>query len=195
MPRRRRAPGAGAKPKGPFKGKSSTLTTRITPATRAELERSAQERECSLSQEVEFRLRDFAKQNQAPPHIRSLSNAVALLVAAIERRTGKRCLDDAFTSEAVRQATKALLLRILPIPEGPPPIPPQLQAYANKVPSLKEGLVNPISLGELECETLIYLIENAPLSDHEAPGLTFPAPDGLSRIRHDLAVDTSWERK
>jgi hypothetical protein len=62
------------------------------------------------------------------------------------------------------------------------------------VPSLKEALVNPISLGELECEALIYAIENAPLSNHEAPGLSFPAPEGLSRIRHDLAVGTSEEK-
>ena len=56
MSPRKRAPGAGAKPKGPFKGKSATLTTRITPETRVELERSAQELGRSLSQEVELRL-------------------------------------------------------------------------------------------------------------------------------------------
>jgi hypothetical protein len=195
MSRPKRAPGAGAKPKGPFRGKSATLTTRITPETRAELERSAQEQGRSLSQEVEARLRYFAKQNQGPPHIRSLAQAAALLVAAIERRTGKRCVDDAFTAEAVRQATSALLLRVLPISEGPPPIPLQLQAYASKVPSLKEALVNPISLGELECEALIYAIENAPLSDHETPGLSFPAPEGLSSIRDYLGFSGSKEKQ
>jgi hypothetical protein len=195
MSRRKRAPGAGAKPKGPFKGKSATLTTRITPETRGELEHSAQERGRSLSQEVEFRLRDFARQNQGPPHIRSLAQAAALLVAAIERRTGKRCVDDAFTAEAVRQATSAFLLRRLPISEGPPRIPPQLQAYASKVPSLREALVNPVALGELECEALIYAIENAPLRDHETPGLSFPAPEGLSSIRDHLGFGASKEKQ
>jgi len=195
MSPRKRAPGAGAKPKGPFKGKSATLTTRITPETRVELERSAQERGRSLSQEVELRLRDFARQNQGPAHIGSLADATARLVTAIERRTGKRCLDDAFTAVAVRQAISELLLRALPIPEGPPPVPPQLRAYASKLPSLKEELVNPIKLAGLACDNLIYEIESAPLSNYEMPGMSFPAPEGLSRIRRDLGIGTSKEEQ
>ena len=39
--RRKRAPGAGRKPRGEFKNKSRTLTTRITAATREALERAA----------------------------------------------------------------------------------------------------------------------------------------------------------
>ena len=165
---------------------------------REELESAAQESGgISLSQELLRRLSDtFSRKNRdTPPHVRSLSDAVKLLVAAIERRTGKRCTDDAFTAETVRHAIWTLLLRVLPIPEGAPPIPSQLQAYANKVPSLREGLVNPLSLGELECEMLIYNIENAPLSNHEMPGLTYPAPEGLSRIRLELGVGTSKEKK
>ena len=39
---KKRAPGAGRKPRGEFKGKSATLTTRITSETRAALDRAAQ---------------------------------------------------------------------------------------------------------------------------------------------------------
>jgi hypothetical protein len=37
----KRAPGAGRKPRGEFRGKTATLTTRITPKTRAALERAS----------------------------------------------------------------------------------------------------------------------------------------------------------
>src|SRR5262245_31885794 len=104
MAKLKRAPGGGRKPTGPFKGKSSTLSTRITPETRAELERSARENERSLSQEVEFRLRAFTRQNKGPSHVRALLDALSLLVAVLEGRTGKSCLEDSFTAEAVRQA-------------------------------------------------------------------------------------------
>jgi hypothetical protein len=63
------------------------------------------------------------------------------------------------------------------------------------LPSLKEALENPVSLGELVCEELIYSIENAPLSDHETSGLSFPAPEGFSRIRRDLGIGTSKEEQ
>jgi TraY domain len=195
MPKLKRAPGGGAKPKGPFKGKKSTLTTRIMPETRAELVRSARENERSLSQEVEFRLRDFAEQSSTPKHHRALFDAISMLVAVLEGRTGKSCLEDTFTAEAVRQGILALLARLLPPLDKSPSIPPKLQAYADKVPSLKEGLANPVALGQLECEALIYAIESAPLTNHEASGLRFPAPEGLSRIRHDLAVGTKPEKK
>ncbi len=53
---RRRAPGGGRKPKGPFKGKSAAITTRVMPATRSALQREATRNGLSLSQEIELRL-------------------------------------------------------------------------------------------------------------------------------------------
>jgi hypothetical protein len=88
-----------------------------------------------------------------------------------------------------------LLSRVLPISAGPASVPPQLRAYASKLPSLKEELVSPIKLGGLVCDNLIYEIENAPLTNHEAPGLSFPAPEGFSRIRRDLGIGTSKEEQ
>lgn len=46
----------GPKPRGPFKDKRRTLTTRITERTRQNLERAAEAADRSLSQEIEFRL-------------------------------------------------------------------------------------------------------------------------------------------
>jgi hypothetical protein len=193
MSRRKRAPGAGAKPRGPFRGKSATLTTRITPETRAELERSAQEQGRSLSQEVEARLRDFTRQNQGPPHIRSFADAISMLFFRIESKTGECSLDDPFTAAAVRQAISAFTWRLLPSSDQPA-IPSRIKVTVDKAPALN-GWLNPSTLGELVCAELIYAIENAPLTNHEVPGLSYPAPEGLSRIRDDLAVGTSEEKK
>jgi hypothetical protein len=195
MPKRKRAPGGGAKPKGPFKGKSATLTTRITPETREELELAAAEKGRSLSQEVEYRLRSFAGQGRKPPHIRSLADAVSLIVARIEQRTGRRWLDDPFTADAVRQGISAFSSRISPASTGPTPIPPQIEKYAAKMPSLGQAVKSPLVLAELEVEALIYAIENAPLSSHEMPDLSFPAAEGLSSIREHLGVGARQEKK
>jgi len=54
MPVRKRAPGGGRKPMGPYQGKGSMLTTRIMPETRAALEDGAVEKGVSLSQYVEW---------------------------------------------------------------------------------------------------------------------------------------------
>jgi hypothetical protein len=185
MPKRKRAPGGGAKPRGPFKGKSATLTTRITPETRAELEHSAQKQGRSLSQEVEFRLKAFVGQTRKPAHIRSLAEAVSVLVTRIEQRTGRRWLNDPFTADAARQGITALLTRISPASSGPVLVPPDIESYAVKFPSLGVTFKSPMSLGAFEAEVLLYGIENAPLSNYEG-GLTFPAPEGLSSIRRDL---------
>ena len=193
MPKRKRAPGGGTKPRGPFKGKSATLTTRITPETRAELERSAKEQGRSLSQEVEARLRDFANQNR-PRHIRAFADAISILVTDIESRTGMSCLDDPFTADAVRQAISALMLRLIPVSDAPPSPPPKIKATVAKLPSLT-GFMNPISLGELVYEGLIRSIEEAALSNYETSGLSYPAPGGLSRIRHDLGIGINREKK
>jgi hypothetical protein len=53
MKKRKRAFGGGRKPLGEFKGKTTTLTTRITPQTKAALERRAKQHGRSLSQEIE----------------------------------------------------------------------------------------------------------------------------------------------
>ncbi len=50
---RKRKPGGGRKPKGDIQGKSATLTTRITPETRAALDRAAEEANVSVSQMAE----------------------------------------------------------------------------------------------------------------------------------------------
>ena len=61
---RRRRPGGGRKPAGPYSQKTCTLSTRITKELRAELDYGAMEHGWSLSQEVEFRLRQSFEGSQ-----------------------------------------------------------------------------------------------------------------------------------
>src|SRR5436190_23773277 len=87
---KKRAPGAGRKPRGEFKGKSATLTTRITPETRAAMERAAQKCGSSLSQEVERRLNDSVLNDRnRRSDVRALVEAIAIVTEKVEIATGK----------------------------------------------------------------------------------------------------------
>jgi hypothetical protein len=87
---RKRAPGAGRKPRGEFKGKSATLTTRIMPETRAAMQRAAQKSGRSLSQEVERRLNDSVLNDRnRRSDVRALVEAIAIVSEKVEIATGK----------------------------------------------------------------------------------------------------------
>lgn len=192
----KRAPGGGRTPKGPFKVKSANFSTRITSETRAELERLAKAKGRSLSQEVEFLLREVIDtRRDTPPHIRSLERAVTLLAKDIERRTGRRWNDDRFTGESLRHGIDALLLNLAPAPVGAMVVPPQLaEAAAKSQPQLRETLCDPLSFGRLQADALAMAIESAPLATNES-GVTFPAPSGLSYIRENIGSGALKEGK
>src|SRR5262249_50720482 len=160
---RKRAPGGGRKPQGPFKGKTATLTTRITPETRAALERAAKKRQprISLSQEVEHRLdgsirRD--REHDRKRHIRDLAEAVALVAERVEAATEKRWLDDTFTGDALRHAIEFLVFRFAP--HGALKVPAKVEAAAAKVPpAARERCLTPIEVGQHEAGWLISWIE------------------------------------
>src|SRR5262245_39915466 len=80
---RKRAAGGGRKPKGHIKGKFATFSTRITPETRAALEREAARNGRSLSQESELRLQETLV-GWGPDHINSLAQLVRLVTQAVE---------------------------------------------------------------------------------------------------------------
>src|SRR5262249_9471247 len=135
---RKRAPGGGRKPLGPFKGKTATLTTRITPETRAALERAAKKRRprpLSLSQEVEHRLDGSIRRDRErdrKPHIRALAEAVALVTERVEAATEKHWLDDTFTGDALRHAIECLVFRFAL--HRALEVPAKVEAAAAKVP-------------------------------------------------------------
>jgi hypothetical protein len=130
MPRKR-ALGAGRKPRGPIKGKSDTFTTRITPDLKMALEQEAGRNSRSLSQEIELRLRHSIKQPKrrenamgASPHA-DLGIIVAQLAAGVTRITGENWRKGAFSFEALRSAVEFALSQLAPM--GQVKVPPAVE--------------------------------------------------------------------
>ena len=134
---RKRAPGGGRKPTGPFANKLSTLSTRITQETRDRLEQATARRRAeqgatpwSLSQEIEFRLRESLKLPEelrkaekawGPAHIKALAQLVSRLVKSVEQTVGadKEASDlswhrNSYTHAAVARAIAVLLAHYKP---------------------------------------------------------------------------------
>ena len=189
----KRASGAGRKPKGPFKGKSVTITTRVTPRTRTELEREAKKKGHSLSQEIERRLDDLLRRDlDTPAHIKALAQAVTVLARNIERATGRQWRDDAFTGEALRNGIEMLIRHFAPATESPA-VPPQIDEAATKMqPELRAPYSNPKLFGWNESGMVISMIESAPTDTVYVPGIEFPDPQGYAQIRRDIG--SGWQR-
>jgi TraY domain len=158
---KKRAPGAGRKPRGEFKGKTATLTTRITPETRAALERAAEKSRRSLSQEVEHRLdysirRDY--EHNRDRHIRGLAETIAILTHWVERATQKRWIDDPFTAEALRRGIEFLVFHFGA--PGTPEVPASVKDAAARVPlQARDQSMTPAGVGHAEAGGLISWIE------------------------------------
>ena len=162
MPRKR-APGAGRKPKGEFAGKAATFTTRIRPDTRSALEQGAQRSGLSLSQYVEFLLRHAALKPSGKEEQRNqaLARAIATLAENIERATGLSWKNDAFTAQAVRSAIDALLFRFAPGPSDSQAVPAPIEGMAAKMPQEFAARYRaPTGLGQFVAFALISEIES-----------------------------------
>ena len=144
-----RAPGAGRKPRGEFKGKSATLTTRITAETRAAMERAAQKSRRSLSQEVERRLNDSVLNDRnRRSDVRALVEAIAIVAEKVEKATGKHWLQDASTGEELRRGIDVLVRHFAPHGARP-----------KVLPEASERDRSPTSVGESEALKVITMIE------------------------------------
>ena len=158
---RKRAPGGGRKPQGEFRGKAATLTTRITTATRQALDSARRKSGRSLSQEVERRLIDSIQEDLRrgrQRHIRALGETLMMMVQGVERRTGHRWCDDAFTAEALRHGLIFLISHFGP--DGTPKLPKRLKEAAAKLPSeLAQHYREPTEIGLSEAGIVITLIE------------------------------------
>jgi hypothetical protein len=157
---KKRALGAGRKPRGEFKGKSATLTTRITPETRAAMERAAQKSRRSLSQEVERRLDDSVRnERNRRSDVRALAEAIAIVTEKVELATGKQWLQDAFTGDALRGGIEVLVRHFAP--HGARVIPPNVkEAAARMLPEATERDRSPTRVGEIEALKVITMIEH-----------------------------------
>ena len=120
-------------------GKTATFTTRIQPELRAALDRAAQEKKRSLSQEVEKRLHEsfefpaWVARKFGPPHIAALSRLVSEVGQTVELLTGKRWREDRFTFEALKSAVNILLDRLAA--EGDVQLPERCAAVSERTPT------------------------------------------------------------
>jgi hypothetical protein len=188
---RKRAPGGGRKKLGPGEGRTGTLSTRVSHGTRAMLEREAKRKKRSLSREAEFRLeQSFIKDLSAPDHIRALAHAVELLATQIERVSGERWYDGAFTGEALRQGIEMLIVHFAQTPTGDVDVPCKVEDTAGRFQSpLREAYRNPALLGRIEAGSIISSIESAAKDPAAA---AFRDPFGFWQILRDIG--SGWER-
>jgi TraY domain len=159
---RKRAPGGGRKPAGPFKGKNANLTTRITTDTRAALERAAKRSGRSLSQEAERRLDESFRRDLAPrsQHLAALGPLIVMVAQRIESVTGKDWRLDSFTCEALREGIDAVLSHFGA--SGDTTVPPKVLDAAAKLPAaFGETYKTVKGLGQLEGGVVIVTLENA----------------------------------
>jgi hypothetical protein len=200
----KRAPGAGRKPRGEFQGKSKVLTTRITPETRAALERAAAKGKRSLSQEVEHGLRTYLALIQHNPKrrhdIRALGEAVMLVAQYIERATEQRWSEDAFTGEALRQGCGTLIAHFAP--RGTLVTPRTIKEAATRLPSnAAETYSDAAGVGVTEAGKVITSIESwnfrtlqeVQASTRAIPGAYFPD----EWLRHEQLfreLGSGWKR-
>jgi TraY domain len=200
---RKRAPGAGRKPKGEFTGKSATITTRIRPDTRDALERAARANGRSLSQEVEFRLRAGLLLTDAQQRNQALSQAIARMVEGIEKGTGRSWLEDPFTGLALRHAIQAFAFHCAPFStDDLAEVPPMInEAAAKMLSTFAEQFRTPEGFGLTNAHLIITEIESAarptgvPHSEWDMP-IFFSAPETvLSEIGRHLGLPAKKGRE
>jgi hypothetical protein len=124
------------------------------------MERAAQKNGRSLSQEVERRLYDSARNERSRrSDVRALAEAVAIVTEKVELATGKQWLQDAFTGEALRRGIEALVRHFAP--HGAQVIPPKVEEAAARVlPEASERDHSPSRVGEIEAFKVITMIEH-----------------------------------
>jgi hypothetical protein len=192
---RKRSPGGGRKPVGEFKGKTATITTRVTPETRTALDRRAKGHSRSLSQEIERALREWVYQERGHAHVRGLAHAITLLIRTMEGTTQGRWLDDPFTCQAVRLGIETLLFHFGP--QGAPAVPASVAAASAKMPpEAADRFQTPSGFGERKAFDLVAQIESVPeLPKKSWPGVHFPEEWYMySQIRDDIGATSAAKR-
>jgi hypothetical protein len=193
---RKRAPGGGRKPQGPFSNKLATLSTRITVELRERLDQETAQRRTargvtpwSLSQEIELRLRESlelpAELQKAwgPAHIKALAQLVSRVARSVESAVGAYPFaDDAgdlawhrnpFTHAAVTAAINMLLAHYKPV--GSAQTPPEVKKRAEWIEreSGKEEAARQCTPESVGLSCALGLLDR--LASPEPPPLNHPA--------------------
>jgi hypothetical protein len=116
---RKRAPGGGRKPQGEFAGKSTQLSTRITPELREALDIESDRSGWSVSQTVEWLLWRALNESErlkglGSRHNRALGVAISLVAERLELSTGEQWRSSAYSHTALEAAIEIVLSRLAP---------------------------------------------------------------------------------
>jgi hypothetical protein len=200
MPRKR-APGAGRKPKGEFAGKSETFTTRITPETRAALQRAADRANKSVSQIAERLLRTgLQKPTHTQQRNQALGQTIACLAENIERSTGKSWREDPFAGQALTYAVSSLLQNFTSTVPEQLEIPKAVEVAAARMPTDFAQLYGtPAGHGYIAAHAMIAEIESAMRTgapDEWSVPINLQLPDELAHhIGRDLMLTKRSKEK
>lgn len=125
--KRKRAPGGGRKPSGPFRHSAAQLTVRMPDDMRARLDAAAKKKGWSLSQELLWRLRvSFEKENyrdRRDPATRALCFLIAETAQRVHIGVLVEWNRNPFLFRAFKLAVAALLDRLEPAGSAKSPVP------------------------------------------------------------------------
>jgi hypothetical protein len=187
---RKRAPGGGRKPQGEFSNKRALLATRVTLETRKSLDAAARKSGRSLSQEVEYRLRDSLKGSDRAsryPETAALAYLVTRLAETISLISKRRWYRNRWCIETLKFAVTKLLDQV-PTPDSDRPA--HLDAFTPEILGTALGL------------QVFHNVERADADYNLAatwPGEFRPTVDlaahVLSHVRRDLNIPFKPRKK
>ena len=166
MAKRKRAKGAGRKPKGEFHGMRNPLSIRIPDELREKLDGACKGSGRSLTQEVTKRLNDsFATSVEPDPFLR----AILYLIRQAALFTGKEWKTNPWMFQAFRAAVYLILERLSPPGELTPPETAKQMGARIGVPP---DQFTPEAYGFVTCGYIFTVLTTTP----EPPsGMSFPS--------------------
>ena len=169
MAKRKRAKGAGRKPKGEFHGMRNPLSIRITDALREKLDGACKGSGRSLTQEVTKRLDDsFGIKAEPDPRLR----AITYLIGQVTLYTGKEWRTNPWMFQAFKAAVSLILERLAPPGELiPPEMVRQFGAKMGVPPDQLESMT-PEGFGFVISEIVWTVLTTMP---EPPPGMSVPS--------------------
>jgi hypothetical protein len=198
---RRRGPGGGRKPRGPYRGNSKMLGVRVRRDVWEALDKIAKSRDYSLSQEVQIGLKCWIRLRRGPCGP-ALVDAISKVVERVSAATEKSFTDDSFTAKAMRAALDMVIEHFSAPSDGPDVIPPKVTRHVKEAiakgrmpANVLEWACSPATVGQREAGFVIAAIEGAASEETVPPGLDPRALDaeGYWEIRRDLG--SGWKRR
>jgi len=176
--KRKRRPGAGRKPRGPFKGNTAKLTMRVDPGIRRAIEAGAKESGHSMTQVAQFHLQQSLARFYHPrPDIVVLTEMIARVIQDVERTTRADWNESPYTTAAIRAAIDALVRHWGA--SGELKVPVAIKELAAKQPAdYARQFQEPAEVGSWAAGRLITEIEVRALNEGEGP--------------HKLPADFEW---